>query len=133
MHKDGWTWEQEYVRCGKSACKSCPHGPYWYRYKREGKNVKKEYCGKVRFEDVRKNAPGLAPRWDFYDEMLRPDGDHLAAAAAVLGLGASFSRERAQMAYRQACLCHHPDRGGDHRKMQATNAAWSYLRARHKW
>jgi hypothetical protein len=133
MHKDGWTYEQEYVRCGKAACKSCPHGPYWYRYRREGPKVKKEYVGRVTFDERWKEACGPAKTWDFYDEMLSPTGDKLAAALAVLGLGASYSRERAQMAYKQASLSHHPDRGGDGRKMAATNAAWSYLRARHKW
>jgi hypothetical protein len=40
------TFRQETVRCGKKACKSCPHGPYWYAYWREGGRVRSRYVGK---------------------------------------------------------------------------------------
>lgn len=45
--KDGISYQLEMVRCGKSSCRSCPHGPYWYAYwrKRHGKIVSK-YIGK---------------------------------------------------------------------------------------
>ena len=47
------TYRQEYVRCGKLACKRCAdggqgHGPYWYAYRREGGKLKKRYIGKER-------------------------------------------------------------------------------------
>ena len=34
---DGVVYRQQYVRCGKAACKRCPphgpgHGPYWYGF-----------------------------------------------------------------------------------------------------
>jgi hypothetical protein len=32
----GGTYRLEMVYCGRPACKSCPHGPYWYRYYRTG-------------------------------------------------------------------------------------------------
>ncbi len=36
-----------YVYCGKGKCKSCPHGPYLYVSRREGKKVKSVYLGKA--------------------------------------------------------------------------------------
>ncbi len=46
------TYRQEYIRCGKPACKRCAdgpgHGPYWYAYSREHGKVKKRYIGKER-------------------------------------------------------------------------------------
>jgi hypothetical protein len=41
------TYELEKVKCGKPACKSCPHGPYWYAYRTtKGGRVVKRYIGK---------------------------------------------------------------------------------------
>jgi Family of unknown function (DUF6788) len=36
-HADGVIYRQQYVRCGKPACRHCPphdpgHGPYWYGF-----------------------------------------------------------------------------------------------------
>jgi len=51
------TMQLELVRCGKMQCKSCPHGPYWYRYWKEGGRTKSKYVGKstnaekIRFAD----------------------------------------------------------------------------------
>ena len=38
------------VRCGKAACTSCPHGPYWYAYWRENGRRRSRYVG--RLDDV---------------------------------------------------------------------------------
>lgn len=35
------------VRCGKTGCASCPHGPYWYAYWREGGKRRSRYVGKL--------------------------------------------------------------------------------------
>jgi hypothetical protein len=35
----------EMVKCGKPHCRSCPHGPYWYAYYREGKKLRSRYIG----------------------------------------------------------------------------------------
>ena len=35
------------IRCGRSDCKRCPHGPYLYRVWREGKKVRTEYLGRA--------------------------------------------------------------------------------------
>lgn len=38
------------VKCGKEACTSCPHGPYWYAYWRENGRRHSRYVG--RLDDV---------------------------------------------------------------------------------
>lgn len=40
------SFRQELVRCGKPGCKTCPHGPYWYAYWREGGRVRSRYIGR---------------------------------------------------------------------------------------
>ena len=40
------TYRLESVRCGKPGCTTCPHGPYWYAYFREGGKLKSRYIGK---------------------------------------------------------------------------------------
>lgn len=40
------SYRLESVRCGKEGCKSCPHGPYWYAYYREGGKLKSRYIGR---------------------------------------------------------------------------------------
>jgi hypothetical protein len=40
------TYRQEHVRCGRSGCTRCPHGPYWYAYWREGGRLRSRYIGK---------------------------------------------------------------------------------------
>lgn len=49
------TYRLEPVRCGKRGCTTCPHGPYWYAYWREGGRLRSRYIGKTlpRGENVR--------------------------------------------------------------------------------
>lgn len=42
----GLSYRQEHVRCGKPACRSCPHGPYWYAYWKEDGRTRKRYIGR---------------------------------------------------------------------------------------
>lgn len=42
----GVTYRLETVRCGKPNCKSCPHGPYWYAYYRDGGKLRSRYIGR---------------------------------------------------------------------------------------
>ena len=46
------TYRLESVRCGKPNCKSCPHGPYWYAYFREGSKLRSRYIGRQLPDDV---------------------------------------------------------------------------------
>lgn len=47
--QDGQTWQRRFVYCGKSNCKRCPHGPYWYRlvYRGPGGTPRWRYAGKT--------------------------------------------------------------------------------------
>jgi hypothetical protein len=43
------SYRLELVKCGKQACRCATgklHGPYWYKYWREGEKVRCEYIGK---------------------------------------------------------------------------------------
>lgn len=42
----GLSYRQERVRCGKTTCTTCPHGPYWYAHWREGGKARKRYIGR---------------------------------------------------------------------------------------
>ena len=35
------------VRCGKSECRSCPHGPYWYAFWTEDGRRRSKYIGRL--------------------------------------------------------------------------------------
>lgn len=47
------TYRQQWVRCGKN-CGSCPHGPYWYAYWRDGTRSRSQYIGRELPADVRR-------------------------------------------------------------------------------
>lgn len=40
------TYRTQSVRCGKD-CASCPHGPYWYAFWKEGGRSRSQYIGNV--------------------------------------------------------------------------------------
>lgn len=40
------SYRQEYVRCGKERCTTCPHGPYWYAYWKEDGRSRSQYIGR---------------------------------------------------------------------------------------
>lgn len=40
------TYQLEKVSCGKPNCEKCPHGPYWYGYKRVNGKLVSFYVGK---------------------------------------------------------------------------------------
>jgi hypothetical protein len=53
-------YRQEEVRCGKAACTSCPHGPYWYAYWKEDGRTRKRYIGRhLPGEDLEPVVPDL--------------------------------------------------------------------------
>ena len=37
----------QHVKCGKSNCTQCPHGPYWYAYWWEDGRRRSRYVGKL--------------------------------------------------------------------------------------
>ena len=38
---------KQMVRCGKSGCNTCPHGPYWYAYWTEEGKRRSRYVGRL--------------------------------------------------------------------------------------
>lgn len=44
----GVSYRKEQVSCGREACSSCPHGPYWYAYWREDGRTRSLYIGRRR-------------------------------------------------------------------------------------
>jgi hypothetical protein len=56
------TYRLETVRCGKKACTSCPHGPYWYAYWREGGRLRSRYIGVDLPGDVKATLAQPGPR-----------------------------------------------------------------------
>jgi len=53
VHRGAVTYRLETVRCGKEGCTTCPHGPYWYAYYREGDKLRSRYIGRELPADVR--------------------------------------------------------------------------------
>jgi hypothetical protein len=41
-----WTYQLEYVKCGKERCRNDRHGPYWYGYRTSGGRTISKYFGK---------------------------------------------------------------------------------------
>lgn len=81
-----WTYQSKEIRCGKQACKSCPHGPYLYRHRTvDGKSVC-EYVGKmpVKGDDKELTGDWRLSVWD-------QDSDQLANARLVLGITPSMA------------------------------------------
>lgn len=115
------TYRCEWVKCGKSACRSCPHGPYWYGYWKESGKTKKEYIGKK--EPKPKEAPD--PR----KEIFSPITATHELACSILGLPKTYNLGEIKKQYRKLSLVHHPDRGGDVQEMKFINAAYEWLNA----
>ena len=43
---------KQMVRCGKSGCTKCPHGPYWYAYWTENGKRRSRYVGRLLDESL---------------------------------------------------------------------------------
>ena len=51
------TYRREEVRCGKTNCTRCPHGPYWYAYWREDGKLRSRYLGSARAGELQQPSP----------------------------------------------------------------------------
>lgn len=58
------SYRREEVRCGKSNCTRCPHGPYWYAYWREGGRLRSKYLGSAKAREPRLPPPTQARELD---------------------------------------------------------------------
>jgi len=54
-------YRQEFIRCGREGCKSCPHGPYWYAYWWDKGRTRKKYVGKKLNEEQQKYVDDHRP------------------------------------------------------------------------
>lgn len=53
----GITYELWKSNCGKASCKSCPHGPYWYKPIKSGGKLRYAYIGKDLVKGEQKKKP----------------------------------------------------------------------------
>lgn len=112
-----YSLRREWVRCGKEACRSCPHGPYWYAYWWEGGRTRKRYLGK--------KLPGEFARGEVNREvqLSRELRDGLVELEAIFRKDVALGRRY----FLHLVKLWHPDRGGDKQAMQAVNALWDRL------
>lgn len=125
-----WTYSRKYVRCGKAGCRSCPHGPYWYRYRHADGKTYCEYVGKRAAPEGEESWQKIDERWD---RIFARRTATVALACEILGIDEGTSFEVARKVYRRLALEQHPDRGGDQKRFAWTESAWSYLRAARGW
>jgi hypothetical protein len=131
-----WTFKQQYRRCGKPGCGSCPHGPYWYGFRKEGGRTKSRYFGK---KDPRPGSPhGSGARQEGpragaqeaphpFDAMRDRRTASATLARRILGVDWTAGPAECKSAFRRLSLQHHPDRGGEARMQSWLNLAWEYL------
>lgn len=127
-----WTYRSEYVKCGKAACNSCPHGPYWYRYRKVAGKTQKEYVGKEipKWWRAAPEEPQAASR---FDAIHNRSTASVSLACEILGLSPNVSFETAKATARKLLMENHPDRGGDNKRYCHINSAWSYLKYIKGW
>lgn len=127
------TYRCQYVRCCKPRCKTCPHGPYWYGFWKEGGRTKSRYYGKA---DPRREAPqhgSEASVMDRWRAIFDRKSATLELAREIMELPELHGQEDAQKAFCKLSLKYHPDRQGNVELMQMLNAAWSFIRSWHRW
>lgn len=56
----GVTYRQQLIKCGKPACRKCPHGPYWYAVWWSKGRWRTQYVGKELPERIK--VPGEEPK-----------------------------------------------------------------------
>lgn len=134
MNLGGWTYRQEYVKCGKRSCKKCPHGPYWYAYRQVKGKLQKRYVGKwLPGESAEKPVEKPAPP-NRLDAIFSKQGCCLNLAFEILGIRpmdvgklTSDEKVRFKKQFRALTMKFHPDRGGDDLTYRRITAAWTYI------
>jgi hypothetical protein len=128
------SYQCKWIRCGKAACKSCPHGPYWYRFWRDGSSTRCEYIGKELPRDAESGGESATNAGDMrktsspFEAMLNQRTASIALAYEILGVGASTAWAAIKDKYKRLMMQHHPDRGGSIRMSIYINAAFEYLK-----
>lgn len=124
--RDRWSYQCEYVKCGKTRCRSCPHGPYWYGYRTEAGKTKKKYFGK---EDPRIERTAEKTYEDPRCAIFNRATATMTLAREILGVQAGGKLKSYRTRFRECVKLHHPDHGGSDYEMSLVNAAWSYVKA----
>lgn len=116
-----FTIREEYVKCGKPGCKSCPHGPYRYKYWREKGVLKKKYLGKPETQELFDEA-GEAIHEPIAEQVTPTDRE-------ILGVTPDASFSRCRNAYRKWTALYGP-RGEkpDAVKYAILKEAWNSIR-----
>ena len=120
----------EWVKCGKSGCQSCPHGPYWYAYRWESGKTRKRYIGKdLPKSDREPESPtgDQHPRHP-WDRILSDRTATFDLAREILGVTRAASFEEIRTAFRTLSKVNHPDRGGTHDVYVRILAAFNFLK-----
>lgn len=133
---ESWTMEARFVRCGKARCKTCPHGPYWYGYRKAGNRTQTRYFGRE-YPQMKAAPPPPPPRPGGpartkphpHDAIHSPMTATAALAKDILGLvpDQPLRKPMLDALYRVLVMKHHPDRGGDKDVMCRINSAYAYL------
>ena len=118
----GWTFRCEYVRCCKSGCRTCPHGPYWYGWFRVGKRVHKRYFGKL---DPRRGTHGHP-----WDVIFCQQAATEALARQILGANSSEPLDAVWRRYLALLRANPPGAPGCQERAAWALAAWTWLRTR---
>jgi len=126
-----WTYREEMVRCGKRNCRSCPHGPYWYRYNHVKGKTRKEYIGKKRPDFLQEKQD---PAERDPDEIFDPRKRDYKLATFIFGLDTN-SYISAKTWYRRRAAELHPDRnpGEGDKAFKRLGAAWEYIKIYWNW
>lgn len=127
-----WCYRSQYVKCGNKRCKSCPHGPYWYRFEKRAGRTYSEYVGKQdpfgKAGESKQAATGQ--RWDDINNS-RTATKKLACEILGIPIDADFATAKATA--RRLLMENHPDRGGDNKRYCHINNAWTYLKSIKGW
>ena len=123
------TYRCEWVRCCKPSCGSCPHGPYWYGYYREGKRVRKHYYGRC-------IPPGVSlpkKKVDWREGIFSSSTATAALAFRILGIDADSSYSATKARYKVLVKESHPDLGNGETDFKFFSCAYSYLVKLYNW
>jgi len=124
------TYQCKYIKCGKSSCRSCPHGPYWYVYWKEGGKTKCKYVGK---DNPFVNDVMNGRKVDKDDLIFDRRTASKELAWQIMGCEPTNSGSVAKKHYLAESKKRHPDSGGDHKSFTRLNAAWTYLKSLYGW
>lgn len=119
----------EWIKCGKAACRSCPHGPYWYAYWSEGGKTKKRYVGKGDPTQAKGEKDRLPETPDRLDAVFSACKITPGLCWEILGLRPGATWDEAKRTFKILSFQHHPDRGGEVKIASRINADFQFLKA----